>query len=133
MDPQDEFAHTYEAKAESVPLARAAVAALGERLGIEEPLLGDVKTLVTEACSNVVRHAYPDGGGRFDIEAFPEGDELSIVVRDAGTGLRPDPAHDPTTMRIGLGLISQLSSHFGIGPGRDGGTVVEMRVALRAD
>lgn len=130
MDPSDKLALTYDARAESVPLARSAVAALAEGLGAEEPLLGDVKTVVTEACSNVVRHAYPDGGGRFDIEAFPEGGELAIVVRDSGTGLRPDLVRDETTMRIGLGLISQLSSHFGIGAGPDGGTVVRMRLSL---
>lgn len=126
----DKLALSYEAKAENVPLARAAVASLAEGLGAEEPLLGDLKTVVTEACSNVVRHAYPHGGGRFDIEAFPEGEELTIIVRDSGTGLRPDLSHDGSTMRIGLGLISQLSSHFGIGPNPDGGTVVRMRLSL---
>lgn len=126
----DKLALSYEAKAENVPLARAAVASLAEGLGAEEPLLGDLKTVVTEACSNVVRHAYPDGDGRFEIEAFPVGEELAIVVRDSGTGLRPDLTHDESTMRIGLGLISQLSSHFGIGPNPDGGTEVRVRFAL---
>lgn len=130
MKSSDKLALTYEAKAENIPLARAAVAGLAEGLGAEEPELGDVKTVVTEACSNVVRHAYPDGSGRFDVEAFPEDGELAIVVCDSGTGLRPDLVHDPSTMRIGLGLISQLSSHFGIGAGPDGGTVVQMRLPL---
>jgi serine/threonine-protein kinase RsbW len=131
MNPADKITVSYEAKVESIPLARAAVAALAENLGAEEPALGDVRTVVTEACSNVVRHAYPEGGGRYDLEAFAEQGELAIIVRDSGAGLRADlrPRGDHS-MRIGLGLISQLSSHFGIGPGPDGGTVVQMRVPL---
>jgi serine/threonine-protein kinase RsbW len=130
LHPADKLALSYAAQAENVPLARAAVAAMAKGLGAEDPLLGDLKTVVTEACANVVRHAYPEGGGRFGIEAFHEGEELTVIVRDSGTGLRPDLMRDESTMRIGLGLISQLSDHFGIGPGPDGGTVVCMRLAL---
>jgi serine/threonine-protein kinase RsbW len=131
MNPADKLAITYDATAENVPLARAAIAQLGEQLGAEEPVLSDLKTVVTEACTNVVRHAYPDGNGHFELEAVSEEGELAITVRDFGTGLWPDlRPPDESSMRIGLGLISQLSSHFGIGSGPHGGTEVRMRVRL---
>jgi serine/threonine-protein kinase RsbW len=131
MNPSDKLAITYDATAENVSRARAAIARLGEELGAEEPVLSDLKTVVTEACANVVLHAYPDRGGSFELEAFSEEGELAIVVRDFGTGLWPDlRTADESSMRIGLGLISQLSSHFGIGSGPHGGTEVRMRVRL---
>jgi anti-sigma regulatory factor (Ser/Thr protein kinase) len=97
---------------------------------MEEPALGDLKTIVTEACTNVVRHAYPDGVGRFEVEAFPEQGQLAVLVRDFGAGMQPTVHRDHTSMRIGLGLISQMSSHFEIGTGSQGGTVVRMRLPL---
>ena len=131
MHQADKLSLDYEARPENVPEARAAVANLGVALGMEEPALGDLKTIVTEACTNVVRHAYPESGGRFEIEAYPEEGELEIVVRDFGTGMRPTLHREATSMRIGLGLISQMSSSFEIGAGSQGGTVVRMRMLLR--
>jgi serine/threonine-protein kinase RsbW len=130
MHQADKLSLSYEAQAENVALARAAVADLAEALGMEEPALGDLKTILTEACTNVVRHAYPEGEGCFEIEAFPEEGELEIVVRDFGAGLRPTLHREDTSMRIGLGLISQMSSFFEIGAGSQGGTVVRMRMPL---
>ncbi|HVD40060.1 MAG TPA: ATP-binding protein [Solirubrobacterales bacterium] len=130
MHQADKLSLNYEARPENVPEARAAVADLGEALGMEEPALGDLKTIVTEACTNVVRHAYPEGEGRFEVEASPEEGELEIVVRDFGAGLRPTLHRQETSMRMGLGLISQLSSSFEIGAGNQGGTVVRMRMPL---
>jgi anti-sigma regulatory factor (Ser/Thr protein kinase) len=130
MHQADKLSFNYEARPENVPKARAAVADLGKALGIEEPALGDLKTIVTEACTNVVRHAYPEGEGRFEVEASPEDGELEIVVRDFGAGLRPTLYRQDTSMRMGLGLISQLSSSFEIGAGSQGGTVVRMRMPL---
>jgi serine/threonine-protein kinase RsbW len=132
MHQADRLILIYEARVESVAAARGAVAELGEALGMEEPALGDLKTIITEACTNVVRHAYPDGVGRFEVEAFPEEGELAVLVRDFGTGMQPTVHREHTSMRIGLGLISQLSSHFEIGTGSEGGTVVRMRVPLTA-
>jgi serine/threonine-protein kinase RsbW len=130
MHQADKLSLSFEAQAENVAVARAAVADLGEALGMEEPALGDLKTILTEACTNVVRHAYPEREGRFEIEAYPEEGELEIVVRDFGAGMRPTLHREATSMRIGLGLISQMSSSFEIGAGSQGGTVVRMRLPL---
>jgi len=96
-----------------------------------EPALGDLRLVVTEACANVVRHAYPDAEGSFEIEAFPQGAELAVVVRDHGSGIRPKPPGEKEdSLQMGLGLISQLSRRFEIGTGAQGGTVVQMYLPL---
>ena len=49
------------AKAENVAVVRHALAGLAEEIGMDEAGVADLKTVVTEACMNVVVHAYPDG------------------------------------------------------------------------
>ena len=46
------------AKSENVAVIRHALAGLAEEIGMDEPGLADLKTVVTEACMNVVVHAY---------------------------------------------------------------------------
>jgi anti-sigma regulatory factor (Ser/Thr protein kinase) len=91
------------AGAESIGRARTAVANLAAGLGMEEPRLGDLKTLVSEACTNAVLHAYPNGGGQFGLDAHPDGSALTAVVRDFGGGLRPRIEPEGPTLRLGLG------------------------------
>jgi stage II sporulation protein AB (anti-sigma F factor) len=119
------------AEPESLPAARRAVGELAEALGMEEPQLGDLKTVVTEATSNVVRHAYPSGPGSFELEARPVEGELVVVVRDFGQGMQPRDPEDEPTLRLGLGLISTLSSHYEIRGHERGGTEVRVVLALR--
>jgi serine/threonine-protein kinase RsbW len=121
---------SFAAEPSNVVKARRAVSDLARRLGIQEPGLGDLKTIVSEACSNVVRHAYPDDEGSFELEALPAGDNLRIVVRDSGVGMRPVVQSNPSSLRLGLGLISTLSSHFEISDSPGGGTEVLMQVPL---
>ena len=49
------------ARAENVPLVRHALAGLAEELGMGPGEVADLKTVVTEACTNVVVHAYETG------------------------------------------------------------------------
>jgi serine/threonine-protein kinase RsbW len=132
MSTKDGLRLFLEAEPQSIRLARTAVATLAEEIGIGEPALGDVKTVVSEACSNVVRHAYPDGSGSFELEAFAAGEEISIVVRDFGSGVKPRLEPDPGGLRLGIGLISSLSSHYEISGHGEGGTEVRISVPISA-
>jgi serine/threonine-protein kinase RsbW len=121
---------TLPARPENVAVVRHAVAGLAEQLGMEEPGVGDLKTVVTEACMNVVVHAYEDASGPLKVEAFPEDGELTVVVRDFGGGIRPRPEVERPSLRIGLTLIAALSSSFEISGGLNRGTRITMRLPL---
>ncbi len=121
------------ARAENVAVVRHALAGLAERIGMDEPGVADLKTVVTEACMNVVVHAYPSGDpGLLEVEAEAELDGLTVVVRDFGMGIRPRPDVDRPSLRIGLTLIAALSKSFEIKGGVDRGTEIRMHLPLQA-
>jgi serine/threonine-protein kinase RsbW len=132
MATEDTLHLSFDAEPENIGVVRAAVADLAMSYGMEEPTLGDLKTVLSEACSNVVRHAYPVEPGTFEVEAFPQEDALAVVVRDFGTGMRARASADESSMRLGLGLIAMLSSQFEIVGGDAGGTEIRMRLPLSA-
>jgi serine/threonine-protein kinase RsbW len=122
---------TVPAQPENVAVVRHAVAGLAEAIGMEEPGIGDLKTVVTEACMNVVVHAYAgEEPGPLEVEAIPGEDGLTITVRDFGAGIRPNPGDDRGSLKIGLTLIAALSSSFSISGGLERGTEVRMHVPL---
>lgn len=123
---------TLPARAENVAVVRHAVAGLAEQLGMEEMAVGDLKTVVTEACMNVVVHAYNDGFGPLQIQVVPEERGLTVVVRDFGSGIRPRPDVERPSLRIGLTLIAALSSSFEIAGGLNRGTEIKMHVPFAA-
>lgn len=120
------------AKSENVAVIRHALAGLAEEIGMDEPGLADLKTVVTEACMNVVVHAYQGESGPLNVEAQADSDGLTVIVRDEGTGIKPqadDGGRD--SLRLGLSLIAALSSSFSISGGLNRGTEVSMRVPLQ--
>lgn len=123
---------TLPARSENVVVIRHALAGLAEEIGMDEPGLADVKTVVTEACMNVVLHAYRGEAGPLSVEAETDEAELTVVVRDEGVGIRPQADSGRESLRLGLSLIAALSSSFAISGGVDRGTEVTMRVPLRS-
>lgn len=119
------------ARAENVAVVRHALAGLAEQVGMDEPEVADLKTVVTEACMNVVVHAYPaEEPGQLEVEAELEPDGLTVVVRDFGMGIQPRPDVDRPSLRIGLTLIAALSSEFEIRSGVGRGTEIRMQLPL---
>jgi anti-sigma regulatory factor (Ser/Thr protein kinase) len=118
------------ARAENVAVVRHALAGLAEEIGMDEAGIADLKTVVTEACMNVVAHAYGGEPGPLSVEADPDSDGLTVIVRDEGRGIRPQAEVDSPSLRLGLSLIAALSSSFAISGGLDRGTEVSMRVPL---
>jgi len=121
---------TLPARAENVSLVRHALAGYAQRVGMDEERIGDLKTVVTEACMNVVVHAYDDGGGPLEIVAGADDEEVTVVVRDSGHGLQPQSGTDRPSLRLGLTLIAALTTSFEIAGGTGRGTRVTARVPL---
>lgn len=121
---------TVAAKPENLAVIRQALAGYADAMGFDTNAIADLKTVVTEACMNVVVHAYPDDAvGPLEISAEPDEDGLEISVRDRGSGFRPRPADvQDSGLRLGLPLIATLSDEFEV-RGGDRGT--EVRVKLR--
>jgi serine/threonine-protein kinase RsbW len=118
------------AKAENVALVRQAVSGIAEALEVDPALVADIKTAVTEACNNVVLHAYPEADGTMEVDAKPEQERVMISVRDHGSGMQPRAA-EPGEASLGLGLplIAALSDRFEIHGGTDQG--IEVRMVFR--
>jgi len=120
------------ARADNVAVVRHSLAGLAEQIGMDEAGIADLKTVVTEACMNVVVHAYPeDEPGPLLVEAEPELGGLTVTVRDYGRGIQPRPGAERSSLRIGLTLIAALSSSFEIKGGVDRGTEIRMHLSLR--
>lgn len=120
------------ARPENLAVVRQALAGFAEAMGFDEAAIADLKTIVTEACMNVVVHAYPGKGtGPLEVSTVPLPDGVEIVVRDQGVGFQPRPSETENGSGLGLGLplIAALSDGFEVrgGPGR--GT--EVRMVLR--
>ena len=116
---------TLPARAENVAVVRHAVGGLGEVLEVDDQTLSDIKLAVTEACTNVVVHAYPEGEGPMGLRASIDDRQLSLVVTDRGRGIVPRP--DSPGLGLGLPLLHRLTeaAHLRAGPRR--GTIIELR------
>src|SRR5687768_4527979 len=115
------------ARPENVAVVRQALTGLGDAYDLDPELLGDIKTAVTEACNNVVLHAYPDEDGLVEVEADSDGEFTDVVVRDFGAGIQPRGFTEDRSLGLGLPLIATLSSRFEIrGGAPDMGLEVDM-------
>jgi serine/threonine-protein kinase RsbW len=118
---------TLSNKAENVLLVRQALSGLAETIELDPIELNDISTAVSEACNNVVVHAYDDAEGPLEVEVFAAGEPLEVVVRDHGVGITPherDP--EETVGGIGLPVIRALSDSVVFHDLDGGGTEVRM-------
>jgi serine/threonine-protein kinase RsbW len=112
---------------ENVLLVRQALNGLAETLGLDALELNDVTTAVTEACNNVVLHAYGGGEGPLEVELTAPAGSLDVLVRDCGIGIRPDATREEhSSGGIGLPVIHALAQQVELRDLDGGGTEVEM-------
>ena len=118
------------ARAENVAVIRHAFGGFAEALTVDEQTLADIKLAVTEACTNVVIHAYEDGQeGDLEVDASIDDDRLTVVIRDNGRGIVPRP--DSPGLGLGLPLIATLAESLELG--KDSGDSTEVRMTFRLD
>jgi anti-sigma regulatory factor (Ser/Thr protein kinase) len=126
-----------ESHAESVALVRAMLAGVAELLEFEGELLDELNTTVSEACNNVVKHAYEDGVGPLIVHLTAGGDGVEVTVRDHGIGLQgTGEATDAGAFTsgyeepggVGIPLISALADRAEFLTPPEGGT--EVRIAF---
>ena len=122
------------ARPEGVGVVRQALAGMADALDFDPTVLADMKMAVTEACTNVVVHAYEAKPGRLEVEMLAGEEDLTIVVRDHGAGIQPKPARTaPPALGLGLPLIAALSDAFELRGAAGQGTEVRMTFAYIRD
>ncbi|HEX5308845.1 MAG TPA: ATP-binding protein [Solirubrobacteraceae bacterium] len=127
MTPDMELA--LPARAENIAIVRHALGGFAEAFAVPETKLADIRLAVTEACANVVVHAYPDGEeGTMEVLAGMEDGEMVVRVRDWGRGIGPRP--DSPGLGLGLSLIAALAETVQLGHDDAEHTEVRMTFAL---
>jgi serine/threonine-protein kinase RsbW len=115
----------------TIGVARRTLTTVARREGASEPVCAAVALAVTEACTNVVLHAYADrdAPGDLEVRACLAAGALIVEVADEGRGLGP-PLGD-AGLRFGLLLMAQLADVLEIRSDRERrGVVVRMRFSL---
>ena len=119
--------------------ARAAVACFASQMDPTLEELGDIRTAVSEAVTNCIVHAYPDGIGTISIRCRILKDQtLDIVIKDKGIGIADlEKARRPMfttggTDRSGMGftIMESFMTTFSVHSTQGKGTTVHMRRKL---
>ena len=120
--------------------ARSAVACFASQMDPTMEELGDIRTAVSEAVTNCIVHAYPNGIGLISLRCkILKENILDIVIKDKGVGIEDlDKARKPmyTTGgadRSGMGftIMESFMTSFTVTSSLGKGTTVHMRRKLQ--
>jgi anti-sigma regulatory factor (Ser/Thr protein kinase) len=128
--PAAEFTRRVPAVPAEIGGIRRAVLALADARGAAKAAQADIALAVSEACANVVLHAYlgdPEPGP-LTAEAYHDKRELVVVITDEGRGMAPRP--DSPGLGLGLPLITRLAERVEISDYAPTGTEVRMTFAI---
>ena len=90
MKTENQVSLTFPSRSANEGFARTAAACFAAQLDPTLEEVNDIKTVVSEAVTNAIVHAYPDSLGRIDLKLrLREDHSLEIVVKDWGVGI-PD-------------------------------------------
>lgn len=115
---------------DGLPLARQALRALGLSVGADYDALHDAELALTEACSNVIRHAYDDTDGTISVSLEARPDRINAVVRDHGRGIAVRDTGPREVGGLGLKVIEAVATDVEIRSEPGLGTEVEMALAV---
>lgn len=143
MKPVNQVKMEFESRSANEGFARTATACFAAQLDPTLEEVGDIKTAVSEAVTNVIVHAYPDSIGRVMLRLrLFEGNLLEITVRDWGVGISDlEKAREPmfTTggaERSGMGftIMESFMDNMRVKTAVNKGTTVTMRkrISVRA-
>ena len=140
MKPENELTMEFLSRSCNEAFARAAVGAFIAPLDPDLEELSDIKTAVSEAVTNCIVHAYPEGDGTIRLSCRVYADRnVEIRVEDCGVGI-PDvtAAREPmfTTGgqdRSGMGftIMEKFMSSLQVESRPEEGTTVTMTRRLQ--
>lgn len=115
----------YASEVRSLPLVRKQLKELLGETPVDREKRWDIRLAVTEACSNVIRHAYGESSGTFQVAGELAHGRLEVTVRDAGRGSR-----ESLSPRVGMLLVHEACDAVSIEDGKPG-LIVRMSFSLR--
>ncbi len=124
------------ASLDELATARRWVREHADRAGFDDRALGEIDLAVTEAVSNVVRHAYDGNDAQhLELDVTVDGPELVIVLLDQGKAPEGLPEGDPDFDNPGPGgyglyLIRTVMDEVERSSGPEGNT---LRLVRRRD
>ena len=130
----------FPSKSSNEGFARSAVACFAAQMDPTLEELGDIRTAVSEAVTNCIVHAYPNGIGLIALRCRILKDNiLDIVIKDKGIGINNlEEARRPmfTTGgddRSGMGftIMESFMTNFSVTSVPGKGTTVHMRRKLQ--
>ena len=130
----------FPSKSTNEGFARSAVACFAAQMDPTLEELGDIRTAVSEAVTNCIVHAYPDGYGIITLRCrILKDNVLDIVIKDRGVGISDlEQARRPTFTtggadRSGMGftIMESFMTTFDVISQPEKGTTVHMRRRIR--
>ena len=130
----------FPSKSTNEAFARSAVACFASQMDPTLEELGDIRTAVSEAVTNCIVHAYPDGFGLITLRCRMLKDNvLDIVIKDKGIGISDlESARRPTfttggSDRSGMGftIMESFMTTFEVSSEPGKGTTVHMRRRIK--
>ncbi|MFG1946923.1 ATP-binding protein [Nonomuraea sp. NPDC048826] len=118
--------------AASVPLIRQMLDGTLTSLGVEPQIRDDIELMLSEACSNVIRHAAPSDD--YTVSAMVYDDLCVIRVTDNGNGFDPAAVREATPGSEhgrGLQIMRALADDIRFTNRRENGAVVCLEKRLR--
>ena len=140
MKFEDHMSLEFHSKSANESFARSAVACFAAQMDPTLEELGDIRTAVSEAVTNCIVHAYPDGFGTIYVRCrILKDNVLDIVIKDRGVGIADlERARTPmfTTGggdRSGMGftIMESFMTAFSVTSEVGKGTTVHMRRKLQ--
>lgn len=101
------------------------LAGVDDSLRFDPELSDDLKIAVSEACNNVVMHAYDGRPGSMVVDLAIDRSGVQVAVRDHGRGLA-DPGGADDSTGVGRAVISALADQVDFISAPQGGTEVRM-------
>jgi anti-sigma regulatory factor (Ser/Thr protein kinase) len=120
-----------ESRPQTLTIVRGMLSGVAESMSIDAELLDDLKTAVSEACNNVVLHAYDGGVGPMGVRLYVDRERMLVSVRDYGSGMPAAVLSGERSDGIGVSVIRALADELTLTSDPGAGTEVQIAFAAR--
>lgn len=135
MSTEQVFDLSIEASLDNLLKVRQYINRMGERLGVSEGALADLRLAVDEAVTNVIIHGYGDLDGLIELHMGREADAVIIRIRDQAKTFDPGQVNAPqldTALKdrpfggMGIFLIKKMTDEAEFLPLPGGGNEIRL-------